>query len=85
MVKTTGKSKEEKEKKTCKIVFEEKVTCPHCSENIILRKEKHLLKAAQPAEYSEKMVVEKDAQQTIEQSVKNEPKLDQKSEKKAQT
>jgi len=82
MVKTTGKPKEEKEKKTTKVVFEEKITCPHCKENIILRKEKKLLKPAEPAEYSERVVVEKDAQQTIEQSVKNEPKLDSKKKNK---
>lgn len=80
MVKTVGKPKKVKEKKTTKIVFEEKITCPHCKENIILRKEKKLLKPAEPAEYSEKVVVEKDAQQTIEQSTG--PKLDQKGKKK---
>lgn len=61
-------------------MFEEKITCPYCEESIILRKEKHLLKAGQPAEYQEKLVINKDAQKTIEQSAG--PKLDTKSKGK---
>lgn len=79
MVKTVGKPKVEKEKKTTKIVFQEKINCPHCKENIILRKEKLLLRPSVPAEYSEKVVVEKDAQKTLDQSVG--PKLDTKGKK----
>lgn len=59
---------EEKENKTkkVKIVFEEKFACPHCNERIILRHTRKLLEAATPAEYEEKMLVEKDSQTTLD-------------------
>jgi len=70
----------EKKEKGPKVVFEVKNVCPHCGKKILTKKTKRLIKAAVPAEYEEKFVVEKDAQKTIQES--SGPKLDQKGKKK---
>lgn len=71
--------KEKKEKKPT-VVFEVKNECPHCKKKILTKKTKKLIKAAVPAEYEEKFVVEKDAQKTLEEATG--PKLDNKKKNK---
>jgi DNA-directed RNA polymerase subunit RPC12/RpoP len=56
----------EKEKKPkAKIVFEERIVCPHCEKLLILKKLRTQTQKAVPAEYEEKTVVEKDKQTTL--------------------
>lgn len=57
----------EKEKKP-KIVFEAGITCPHCEKKLVVRKIKKLLEPAIPADYEEKIIIEKDEQKTIKES-----------------
>jgi len=50
------------EEKPIKITFEEHIKCPYCEKNIIVRKTKKVIEPAEPAEYEEKIIVEKDSQ-----------------------
>ena len=51
--------------KKLKIVFTEKIVCPHCNKKIVVKKTKKLITAAEKAEYEEKVIVEKDSQKTL--------------------
>ncbi len=51
--------------KALKTMFQEKVICPACKQRIIIKKTRKLLHAATPADYEEKVFVEKDSQTTL--------------------
>lgn len=55
----------EEKKKKPKTVFEERFTCPHCKERVIIRKIKKIISDPVPGEYEEKTIVEKDTQTTL--------------------
>lgn len=48
-----------------KEVWKEKITCPYCKKKLIAKKTKKLITKAEPAEYEEKVCVEKDSQTTL--------------------
>ena len=48
-----------------KIVFEEKLKCPHCKKKIIVKKTRKMLVPSVAAEYEEKINIEKDFQETL--------------------
>jgi hypothetical protein len=50
------------QEKVAKITFEEKIKCPFCKEKIIVKKTRKTIEPAEPAEYEEKIIVEKDSQ-----------------------
>lgn len=50
------------EKPKEKITFSEEIKCPHCKKMITIKKQKTLVTPAEPAEYNEKLIVEKAVQ-----------------------
>jgi len=72
----------EKKDKEPKVVFEVKNKCPYCGKNILTKKTKKLIHAGIPAEYEEKVVMEKDSQKTLEEAAKAGPQLDAKKKNK---
>jgi len=50
------------EEKKSKIVFEERIICPHCNKRIVIKKTKKQISEPVPAEYDEKVIIEKDTQ-----------------------
>jgi len=54
--------------KTFKTQFEERGKCPHCSKKLIFKKQRKVIEAAVPAEYEEKVRIDKDDQTTLKKA-----------------
>ena len=50
------------DEKKPKVIFSEKIKCPHCSKSILVKKTKKVVSEPVPAEYEEDVIVEKDNQ-----------------------
>ena len=53
------------EKNVEKMVFSERLMCPHCKKGIVVKKIKEIITAPVPGEYTEKVIVQKDTQTTL--------------------
>jgi len=48
-----------------KVIFQEKIKCPHCKKRLIIKKTRKILQAGIPAETEDKITAEKDSQKTL--------------------
>jgi len=55
------------EKKKVKTIFEEKIKCPHCKKRLVIKKQRKTVVPAEPAEFEERIIVEKDEQTTLDE------------------
>jgi len=49
-----------------KLVFNESAECPHCGQNLIIKKIRSVIQPGIAAKYKDEVVIEKDDQQTLD-------------------
>ena len=55
-----------------KIIFEEKMICPHCSKGVLIKRIKNVIQEPVKGEYKEFTRIEKDTQKKLSKEVKEE-------------